>query len=106
VPDNASTLSLSVNGRRGEFARMSGILDIYTIFTPGPSNPTHTAIQGDATFHIPPHYELWDVLTSLNVYTYYVTTDTDGNGRVRSQTRNIWGSAHMTIFDSHVGGTR
>src|SRR5204862_5753503 len=101
-----SELRLSVNARRGEYAKVSGNFDIFTILTSGPSTPTHTAIQGDATFHIPPHYELWEVLTSLNVYTYYVTTDVDGNGRVRGQTRNIWGSAHMTIFDSHVGGTR
>jgi hypothetical protein len=103
VPPNASALSLAVNAPRGTFANITGLYDLFTIVTTAPATPTHTSIQGDATFHIPPQLELWDHLTAVNVYTYYPVIKRREDGTVLSQTLNPWGSAHFTVFDSHVG---
>lgn len=102
VPAQASQLSLSVNWQRGAFRGITGGYEIFVVDNPAPNSPTHTSIQGDATFNIPRFYLNWEVLTSLNVYTYYPTNEVSPDGRRRSQTRNIWGAAHMSVYDTHV----
>jgi hypothetical protein len=104
VPANAGELSVSVNAQRGTFAAITGNYEINWIVTEAPSSPTHTNIVGDGTIRAPRYFNNWDVLTSLNVYSYYTTRAVSADGRTRSQTRNIWGSAHMSVYDSHVAG--
>jgi hypothetical protein len=103
VPAEAGALSLAVNATRGAFDRITGSFDLFTIVTQAPLTPTHTVIQGDGTFHPPRRIELWEHLTGLNVSTYYPTVRRRDNGTILSQTLNPWGSAHFTVFDSHVG---
>lgn len=106
VPANAGELSLSVNAQRGSFAAITGNYDINWIVTQVPDSPTHTNIVGDGTIRAPRFFNNWDVLTSLNVYSYYTTYAVSADGRTRSQTRNIWNAAHMTVYDSHVNPVR
>lgn len=101
VPDGANTLNLAVNAVRGSYAAITGAYEIFTTTTPSPSVPTHTMIQGDATYHIPPMLNIWEVLTSLNVYTYYQTIDMGEGGVIRGRTMHPWGSAHYSIYDTH-----
>ncbi len=104
VPDNANALSLAVNAVRGAYASITGAYEIFTVITPAPRVPTHTRIRGDATYQIPPSFDLWEVLTSLNIYTYYQRTEVDEGGGVRSRTSHPLGFVHYSIFDSHVNG--
>ncbi len=101
VPAGAEKLKLAVNARMGTFAVMKGAYDIYTVATEAPSVPTHTAFAADATYNIPPKFNLWDVLTSLNVYTYY-QTETVRDGVVRGRNLHPWGDAHYSIYASHA----
>jgi hypothetical protein len=102
VPANVGELSLSVNAQRGTFAAITGNYEINWIVTKAPDSPTHTSIVGDGTIRAPRFFNNWDVLTSLNVYSYYTTHAVSTDGRTRSQTRNIWNAAHMSVYDSHV----
>jgi len=102
IPPNAGELSLAVNALRGNFGPITGTYEINWTVTKAPSTPTHTNIVGDGTIRSPHFFDVWDVLTSMNVYSYYLVNSVGRDGRTRSQTRNLWGSAHMTIYDSHV----
>jgi hypothetical protein len=102
VPSNATTLGLAVNAIRGKYKLITGAYEIFTINTPGPCVPTHTRINGDATYQIPYTLNPWEVLSSLNVYTYYQTVEVGPGGGVRSRTFYPWGFAHFSVYDSHI----
>jgi len=102
IPEGATKLRLAVNARSGTYARIKGTFDLYTTVTEAPSVPTHTALAGDATYSIPPTLQMWDVLTSLNLYTYY-QTETVRDGAVRGRNFHPLGDAHFSIYTSHVG---
>ena len=103
VPQNARQLQLAVNGLRQGSRMMidAGMFDINVIMTPGPRAPTHTHNRGDATFSIPPSYDPWRILTSLNVYSYHILEDRNPAGRVISQTLRPLGEAHYSVYATH-----
>lgn len=102
VPEQATSLTLAVNARLPAYTALVGGYDIFTIATPAPNVPTHTRLSGDATYFVPPRLNLWEVLTSLNLYTYY-EAETIRDGAVRSRNVQPWGEAHFSIYASHAG---
>jgi hypothetical protein len=101
APQNATTLSLAVNARWEAYSLMTGFYDVNWMIQPAPKVPTHTAFPGDATYNVPPRLNLWDLLTSVNMYTY-TATDIVSDGKLVSRTMQPWGDAHMTIYATHV----
>lgn len=102
VPTSSEQLSLAVNAELGSYGNIVGTYEISTIDTPGPARPTHTWLLGDATAQVPPSFPLWQVLTSLNVYTYYETFDRSNDGRIIGRTLNQAGGSHFSIYASHA----
>ncbi|NNF59396.1 MAG: hypothetical protein HKN04_14265 [Rhodothermaceae bacterium] len=102
VPSNASTLSLAVNATPQQFGQITGALDLYLVDRPPPLVPTATRLRGDGTFSVPFVLPLWEALTSLNLYTYYVTTETNDRGQVVAETRHPLGFSHYTVYNRHL----
>jgi hypothetical protein len=101
IPAEVEVLSLAVNAVQGQYSIIDGYYDLVIIDTLGPQVPTHTAIRGDATGHVPIMLPIWKVLTSLEVNSYYVTHTTDPKGE-QFQTLNPIGAAQYSIYESHV----
>lgn len=101
VPEQATTLSLAVNLPLDQLEAVTGAFDIAVIERPPLQVPTFPTVGGDGTFAAPLRVNSWDVLTSLNVYTFFETTQLDDEGRVVSRTRHPLGFAHQTVFDTH-----
>ncbi len=101
VPPEAGTLSLAVNAVRGQYARIVGDYDLVIIDTEGPQVPTHTAIRGDATGHVPVMFPIWKVLTSLEVHSYFETHGVNPVGNPY-RTLNPIGAAYYSIYETHV----
>lgn len=103
VPEQASTLTLAANVPLDLLDRATGAFDIAVVQRPPLQVPTFPTVGGDGTFAAPLRVNAWDVLTSLNVYTFYETTLVDDDGGVISRTRHPLGFTHQTIFDTHIG---
>ncbi len=101
VPPNANQLSLAVNAPRQGLPQLSGAFDLFVVTTQAPGVPTHTRTPGDATFQIPPTFDAWRILTSMNVYTYQFVDDRNPAGQVVGNTLRPLGAAHYSIYAVH-----
>ncbi|MCP4428760.1 MAG: hypothetical protein GY803_30105 [Chloroflexi bacterium] len=101
VPEEVDSLMLAVNAPLTAYEAITGIYDLNIIETPPPGVPTHSANRGDATYQIPITFLMWDVLTSVDIYTFYMTENIVDNELV-GQTMHPWNGAHFSIYDSHI----
>lgn len=103
VPEDATTLWLGVNYNRSQhFATITGWYDLFFVNTPLPEVPTHPSSGGDATFRIPATYPMWDILTGLNLYSYYRVDSLDDNRNLVGRTYVPLGAARMSIYQTHL----
>lgn len=106
VPPEASALVLAANVPSSVVNLVTGAFDLSIIVQPAPGVPTHTRTPGDATYHIPPTFDPWLVLTSLNVYSYHQVLSRDDGGRVLGATVRPLGAAHYSVYAVHADAPR
>lgn len=102
VPPGVDSLTLFVNAQWDQYASATGFFNLYVNRNPAPGHPTRTAGNVDLTHNTPVSIPSWQVLTSLNVYTYYTQAQANPVGPGEIDTIQYWGHAHTSIINSHA----
>ena len=100
VPNGAQQLTIAINALPADYKLGDGVFEVNIVDTSGPHVPTATPVAFDTPIDRPWFIPPWQVLTAMNVYTFYEVPVKDHKTNTTLTGLTSLGQSHVTVYRS------